>query len=86
LSGSQINAQFYSGIFRPIIGAAFALLVFFVLKSGIVNAALAASSDPAVTTSFFFAVSFLAGFSERLAPLIVTRTEEMFAPRSDETA
>src|SRR5919202_1756084 len=79
LRGSQINSQLYSGLFRPLISAAFALLVFFVLKSGLVSTPLTTSSDPTTSTAFYFVAAFLAGFSERLAPLIVSKTEEAFS-------
>jgi hypothetical protein len=79
LRGSQINSQLYSGLFRPIISAAFALLVFFVLKSGLISTPLLTSGDPTTSTAFYFVAAFLAGFSERLAPLIVSKAEEALA-------
>jgi hypothetical protein len=78
LKGSQIDSQLFSGLFRPFISAAFALLLFFVLKSGLVSTPLTSSPDPTTSTAFYFVVAFLAGFSERLAPLIVSKTEEAF--------
>jgi hypothetical protein len=63
---------YFIGAFKPIIGMAFALFVFAVIKSNILPIAIKIDSE----YYFFMATSFLAGFSERFAKDIVNSLEE----------
>ena len=56
---------------RQIVGTAFALFLFSVISSGLLPVAI--QSDKA--QFFFAAMSFLAGFSERLVHDVVAKTE-----------
>jgi hypothetical protein len=62
---------FFTGLFKPIVGTAFALFIFSVLSSGLLPVAV-----PAEKAHYFFAaLSFVAGFSERFAQDVVSKTE-----------
>ncbi|MFZ3019840.1 MAG: hypothetical protein WA056_15440 [Gallionella sp.] len=63
--------EFFTGLFKPIVGSAFALFIFVVLSSGLIPIAI--QTEKALY--FFAALSFVAGFSERFAQDIVTKTE-----------
>jgi len=54
---------------RPFVGAAFAVMIFLLLKSGLVDIGGLKSNEQ--TTYFYAAVGFLAGFSERWARVII---------------
>jgi hypothetical protein len=54
---------------RPFVGAAFAVMIFLLLKSGLVDVGGLTSKDQ--TIYFYAAVGFLAGFSERWARVII---------------
>ena len=66
---------FLIGLFKPIIGVAFALFVFAVLKSQLLPVQVVTPNE----YYFFTALAFVAGFSERFAKDIVARTEKAFA-------
>jgi len=57
------------GCVRPIVGAIFGVAAYFALKSGFINL----GTDDFYFFAFF---SFVAGFSERLVPDLVQKTEE----------
>jgi hypothetical protein len=57
------------GMARPFVGAAFAVLIFLALKSGIVD--LGVLSDKTQTVYFYAVVGFAAGFSERWARILI---------------
>ena len=61
----------FFGLFKPIIGALFALFVFAVIKSGL----LPVEVTDATEGWFIVAIAFIAGFSERFAPNILSSTE-----------
>jgi hypothetical protein len=62
-----------NGLFKPIIGLAFALFVYGLLNAGLVVVNIPETSS---ARSFFFLVlAFLAGFNERLAPDLAQRAE-----------
>lgn len=61
----------FFGLFKPIVGALFALFIFAVIKSGL----LPVEVPDATEGWFVVAVSFIAGFSERFAPNILASTE-----------
>jgi len=54
---------------RPFVGAAFAVMIFLLLKSGLVD--VGGLSTKKQTVYFYAAVGFLAGFSERWARVII---------------
>jgi hypothetical protein len=54
---------------RPFVGAAFAVMIYLLLKSGLVDIGGLKSNEQ--TIYFYSAVAFLAGFSERWARIIV---------------
>ena len=60
------------------VGAAFALFVFAVLRSGLIPVTINEGTD----RYFFLALSFVAGFSERFAKDIVRTTEGQIAGSS----
>jgi hypothetical protein len=63
-------ALFWTGFFKPIIGATFALFVFAAIGSSLI------SVNPAINQGFMFlTLGFIAGFSERFAPDLVSRIE-----------
>jgi hypothetical protein len=57
------------GMARPFVGAAFAVLIFLGLKSGLVD--LGVLSDNTQTVYFYAVVGFAAGFSERWARVLI---------------
>jgi len=65
---------FFTGLFKPIIGFFFAIFVLLALNSGIVQITIGEERQ----AYFFMAISFIAGFSERLARDIATQTESLF--------
>jgi len=71
-----VKAILRVGIFRPILGAIFALVVYAILQSGLlaVNILNTSAGEPNSTNSivfFYYVVGFLAGFSERWVPDII---------------
>lgn len=54
---------------RPFVGAAFAIMIFLLLKSGLVH--IGGLSESEQTIYFYAAIGFLAGFSERWARVII---------------
>jgi hypothetical protein len=54
--------------FRPVIGAVFAVVLYFALKSGLVNVETGVENT---TTFFYAALAFIAGFSERRARILL---------------
>ena len=72
LKNSDPSLLFFTGLFKPVIGTAFALFVFMTLNSGLIPIIVNATNPQ----YFFIALAFVSGFSERFAKDIVTRTEE----------
>jgi hypothetical protein len=70
-SNADQAIQFFTGLFKPIVGSAFALFIFAVLSSGLIPVAIQTEK----ARYFFAALSFVAGFSERFAQDVVTKTE-----------
>ncbi len=62
------------GSFRPIIGAVFGVVIYFALKSGIIQ--LSTGTQP-VSIYFYATFAFIAGFSERKAMVILGGAERM---------
>jgi hypothetical protein len=65
---------FRVGVFRPIIGAVFALAVYALVASGLISM-IDVPQDPVTAVYFFIAVAFVAGFSERFAQDVLSATE-----------
>ena len=67
------------GSFRPFIGAIFGVVLFFVVKSGLLSIDLAAKSQ---SERFFYygSLAFLAGFNERFTNVILGKAEQTIAP------
>lgn len=67
------------GSFRPFIGAIFGVVLFFVVKSGLLSIDLATKSE---SEQFFFygSLAFLAGFNERFTNVILGKAEQTIAP------
>jgi hypothetical protein len=65
------------GSFRPFIGAIFGMVLFFILKSGLLS--VETTSDD---QQFFYygALAFLAGFNERFTNVILGKAESTIAP------
>ena len=69
------------GSFRPVIGAVFAVVLYFALKSGLVNL----KTGPKDTTTFFYAtLAFMAGFSERWARVLLGGATKMLGDADDD--
>ena len=66
-------SSFFNGFSKPLIGAAFALFLYLIIQSRL----LAFDLDRYSAKELFLALGFLAGFSERLIPDLVRRTETM---------
>jgi len=71
------------GSFRPIIGAVFGVVVYFALKSGIIQ--LSTGTQP-VSIYFYATFAFIAGFSERKAMVILGGAERMLGGGTDPVA
>jgi hypothetical protein len=65
------SVLFFTGFFKPVIGASFAMFVFAALRSGL----LPVTIQDAGARYFYFALSFVSGFSERFARDIVATME-----------
>jgi hypothetical protein len=65
------------GSFRPFIGAIFGMVLFFVLKSGLLSVDTDSDSE-----QFFYygSLAFLAGFNERFTNVILGKAEQTIAP------
>lgn len=63
---------FFVGLFKPMVGIAFAVFLFAAIEGGFVPIAIESGREGA----FFIAISFIAGFSERLVPDIIGKVEE----------
>ena len=71
---------FFTGFFKPVIGASFALFVFAALRAGLLPLTINEGTD----RYFFMALSFVAGFSERFAKDIVKTTERQIGSSASE--
>ena len=67
------------GSFRPIIGAVFGVVVYFALKSGLIQ--LSTGRERPVAIYFYATLAFIAGFSERRAMVILGGAERMLGGR-----
>jgi hypothetical protein len=72
LTDVDTRVLLYTGFFKPLIGMAFALFIYMVLSSGIIEMGVAADK----ARFFFVAVAFVAGFSERFAKDVISKVEQ----------
>ena len=77
------SQSFRLGSFRPFLGAVFGLLIYFALESGLLQIAVPdsnASTDATDVSLYVLAfIAFLAGFSERLAMVVLGKAERTVA-------
>jgi hypothetical protein len=66
------------GMLRPFVGAVFGLMTYFALKSGLVSFVGPKGGREDTSLYFYVVLSFVAGFSERLAQDMLLRA--MFSP------
>ena len=72
------------GSFRPVIGAVFAVVLYFALRSGLVQ--LSTTTGEANQVYFYATLAFVAGFSERKARVILGGATKMLGDSDDEHA
>jgi hypothetical protein len=65
------TAVLITGLFRPLIGALSAFIVFLFVKTGLVSIA---GTGPSQSDAFFLALGFIAGFGERWVPDMLSTT------------
>jgi hypothetical protein len=77
------SQSFRLGSFRPFLGAVFGLLIYFALESGLLQIAVPdsnAATDATDVSLYFLAfIAFVAGFSERLAHVVLGKAERTVA-------
>lgn len=66
---------FLTGLFKPVIGASFALFFLAMFKAGLIPLKI----DPAAEPYFVLATSFVSGFSERFARDVVSTAERQMS-------
>lgn len=71
------------GSFRPVIGAVFAVVLYFALRSGLVQLTVDSASEQQLVY-FYAALAFIAGFSERRARLLLGGATKMLGGGGDE--
>jgi hypothetical protein len=72
----------FTGLFKPIVGMAFAIFVFTILNAGIIPVDVPGPDNDPKENLFFLAIAFVAGFSERFAKDIAKDTEARYSGRS----
>jgi hypothetical protein len=75
LNGASRTLPFVIGLFRPIIGASFALFIYALVNSGLITISL---SDPSKQIYFVLALTFIAGFGERFVPDVFGHVERQY--------
>ncbi len=75
---SKDGSLFFTGFFNPIIGMSFAIFLFTLLESGMVKINLIDNTENKIY--MYIAISFVAGFSERLVKDLIGKTEQVFVP------
>ncbi|MCK8044713.1 hypothetical protein MSG37_07445 [Shewanella sp. 1CM18E] len=68
----------FTGFFKPVVGAAFAMFVLSVIKAGLIPVKI----DPDVENYFYLALAFVSGFSERFAKDVASKTEAIVGGRN----
>lgn len=78
---SQSVIPFFIGFFKPVVGTAFSLLAVALLESEVVVVSgFNPSEADAQSKYLYFAIAFIAGFSEVLVPDFLARTEKSISP------
>jgi hypothetical protein len=77
---TQDSVLFFTGFFKPVIGVAFAWFVYALISSQFISMTI---PQPPADSYLFMALSFLAGFSERLARDVVVAAERAMPGRTD---
>ena len=67
------SVLFFTGFFKPVVGAAFAMFVLSVIKAGLIPVKI----EPDAETYFYLALGFVSGFSERFAKDVAEKTESL---------
>ncbi|MEO1180477.1 MAG: hypothetical protein AAFX51_06395 [Cyanobacteria bacterium J06636_28] len=74
---SQSVIPFFIGFFKPVVGTAFSLLAVALIESEVVVVSGFNPSDAETQSKYlYFAIAFIAGFSEVLVPDFLARTEK----------
>ena len=73
---------FFTGFFKPVVGAAFAVFVFAVIQAGLIPVKI----DLNVQSYFYLSLAFISGFSERFAKDIATKTEALIGKNNANNA
>jgi hypothetical protein len=73
------------GSFRPVIGAVFAVVLYFALQSGLVQLTVDSANEQQLVY-FYAALAFIAGFSERRARLLLGGATKMLGGEDEEPA
>ncbi len=74
---SQSVIPFFIGFFKPVVGTAFSLLAVSLIQSEVVVVSGFNPSDAEAQSKYlYFAIAFIAGFSEVLVPDFLARTEK----------
>lgn len=78
---SQSVIPFFIGFFKPVVGTAFSLLAVALLQSEVVVVSGFNPSEANTQSKYlYFAIAFIAGFSEVLVPDFLARTEKTMLP------
>lgn len=77
---SYPTVLFFTGFFKPLLGMAFAVFVYAVLNTGLleINSSIIGDNNG---FWFYFALAFLSGFSERFAPDVAEKIENVVTTR-----
>jgi hypothetical protein len=67
------SVLYLTGLFKPVVGSAFAVFVYLLLNAGVANIGV----EPGKERFFSGALAFVSGFSERLAQDLTTRVEQV---------
>ncbi|MEO0867261.1 MAG: hypothetical protein AAFY17_02210 [Cyanobacteria bacterium J06642_11] len=74
---SQSMLPFFIGFFKPVVGTAFSLLAVALIESEVVIVSGFSPSEADTQSKYlYFAIAFIAGFSEVLVPDFLARTEK----------
>ncbi|MEM9806662.1 MAG: hypothetical protein AAF959_15425 [Cyanobacteria bacterium P01_D01_bin.56] len=78
---SQSMLPFFIGFFKPVVGTAFGLLAVALIESEVVIVSGFSPSEADTQSKYlYFAIAFIAGFSEVLVPDFLARTEKTMSP------
>ncbi|MEM6253417.1 MAG: hypothetical protein AAF821_10890 [Cyanobacteria bacterium P01_D01_bin.156] len=78
---SQSVIPFFIGFFKPVVGTAFSLLAVALIESEVVIVSGFNPTEADTQSKYlYFAIAFIAGFSEVLVPDFLARTEKTMSP------